>query len=140
METIFSLSGLPDVVRHFTRILGGRKVIALHGEMGAGKTTFVRAFCSAMGVQGIVNSPTFSLVNEYVTKDGQGICHMDWYRLNTADEVRQAGLEEYLYSGMICLVEWPERAPGLLPGDTIHAWLEVLDAETRRLSVPEPQS
>ena len=143
MEIVFHLSGLPDAAARFFAFVSGReaasapRVIALHGDMGAGKTTFSAALCAAMGVPGTVNSPTFSLVNEYLTRSGETLYHMDWYRLRDEAEALQAGMEEYLYSGAVCLVEWPERAPDLLPAGTLHAWLEVLGPETRRLTVNE---
>jgi tRNA threonylcarbamoyladenosine biosynthesis protein TsaE len=134
MEIVFTLPELPGVAARFLKSIPGQKVIALHGEMGAGKTTFSTAFCQAIGVRGTVNSPTFSLVNEYHTPSGMIIYHMDWYRLRDEAEALLAGMEEYLYSGALCLVEWPERAPGILPPDTLHAYLEVLDPQTRRFT------
>lgn len=135
MEIIFRLPGLSDAARLFLESIPGRRVIALHGEMGAGKTTFCAALCRAMGVAETVNSPTFSLVNEYHTLSGDILHHMDWYRLKDEEEALQAGMEEYLYSGSVCLVEWPERAPGLLPPDTVHVYLGVIDPQTRRLRI-----
>jgi len=133
MNVVFTLPELPEVAALFQKTVKGHRVIAVHGDMGAGKTTFISAFCKILGVGSTVHSPTFSLVNEYQTRDGEKICHMDWYRLKDESELVQAGLEEYLYSGMTCLIEWPERAPGILPEDTVHAYLEVVDPHTRRL-------
>ncbi len=135
MDIIYLLSGLPEIARDFLEVLGDRKVVALYGEMGAGKTTFTHTLARALGVDGHVASPTFSLVNEYRTKDGKVIYHMDWYRLKDEAEALHAGMEEYLYSGNLCLVEWPERAPGLLPPETVEVHLEVVDLGTRRLTV-----
>jgi tRNA threonylcarbamoyladenosine biosynthesis protein TsaE len=135
MDIVYSLEELPAVAARLLSETGSPCVIALHGPMGAGKTTFTHAFCSALGVVGNVSSPTFALVNEYRTRAGAGVYHMDWYRLRDEEEALRAGMEEYLYSGKTCLVEWPERAPGLLPEGTVHAWLEVLDPATRRLRV-----
>ena len=135
MEIVFTLAALPEAAARLLDQVKEGGVIALHGEMGAGKTTFSTAFCKALGVTGTVNSPTFSLVNEYRTPTGETIYHMDWYRLRDEAEAVQAGMEEYLYSGALCLVEWPERAPGILPPETHHVLLEVIDAQTRRLTL-----
>jgi tRNA threonylcarbamoyladenosine biosynthesis protein TsaE len=135
MDILFTLEELPKVARQFLQTLGSRKVIALYGEMGAGKTTFTHALAQALDVNGHVASPTFSLVNEYRTKEGGLIYHMDWYRLKDEAEALQAGMEEYLFSGNLCLVEWPARAPGLLPEGTVSVHLEVVDPLTRRLIV-----
>ena len=88
-----------------------------------------------MGVIGNVSSPTFALVNEYRTRAGETIYHMDWYRLKDEEEALRAGMEEYLYSGARCLVEWPDRAPRLLPPGTVHVFLEILGPETRKASL-----
>lgn len=133
MDMVFTLDELPFAASHCVKSLNGAKVLAFHGEMGAGKTTFIHAICEAMQVRGNVSSPTFALVNEYRTDAGDVIYHMDWYRLKDEAEALQAGMEEYLYSGRTCLVEWPDRAPDLLPENTVHLRLEVLDPRTRRL-------
>ena len=138
MNIVFTLPMLGEAADLFLEAVRGRRIIALHGEMGAGKTTFIGALCRTLGVESPVTSPTFPLVNEYVARGGERICHMDWYRLTGESEVVQAGLEEYLYSGMICLIEWSERAPGILPDNTVHAYLEILDPGTRRLVVSHP--
>lgn len=139
MDAVFTQAALPQVAKKFWQSLNKAKIIALHGEMGAGKTTFVHALCAARGVTDVVSSPTFALINEYKTPEGQIICHMDWYRLKDEAEAIQAGVEDALYSGALCLVEWPEKALGLLPEDTVHVCLEVLDRETRRLFIVEEE-
>jgi tRNA threonylcarbamoyladenosine biosynthesis protein TsaE len=135
MDIVYTLAELPSVASRFLETVSLPAVVAFHGDMGAGKTTFTHALCDAMGVLGNVSSPTFSLVNEYRTRDGATLYHMDWYRLKGPEEALQAGMEEYLYSGDTCLVEWPDRAPGILPEGTLHVRLEVLDPFTRRLRV-----
>lgn len=135
MDIVYSLEELPTVASRFLETVRMPAVIALHGEMGAGKTTFISTLGKVLGVVGHLSSPTFSLVNEYRTGSGVIIYHMDWYRLKGPEEAVMAGMEEYLFSGRTCLVEWPERAPGILPGDAIHVWLEVVDPFTRRLRV-----
>lgn len=134
MEFIFTLSELPDTIQQFLQQLSGSNVVAFHGQMGAGKTTFITALCKALGTTDAAGSPTFSIINQYKTTDGKTIYHMDWYRLKDEEEALQAGVEEALYSSHLCLVEWPERAAGLLPDDTLHIKLELTDKGKRRLT------
>ena len=133
MEVIFSLQEINEAALKVVEQLGNNKVIALHGEMGAGKTTFTNSFCKALGVIDVVSSPTFSIINEYELPDGERVCHMDWYRLNGAAEAVQAGVEERIISGDRCWIEWPERAAELLPDDTWFITLRAEDADTRHI-------
>ena len=133
MECIFTLSELEAAVQQFLPSLKAITVVAFHGQMGAGKTTFISALCKALGTTDTAGSPTFSIINQYTTGNGQTIYHMDWYRLKDEEEALQAGVEEALYSGHLCLVEWPEMAAGLLPDDTLHVKLELIDEGKRRL-------
>jgi tRNA threonylcarbamoyladenosine biosynthesis protein TsaE len=108
--------------------------------MGSGKTTFIHALCNVKNVKDAVGSPTFSIINEYVFDDNGRvgkIYHIDLYRLKDIEEVRQAGVEDCFYSGNICLVEWPEKAGSLLPDDSMHVQIEVIDAETRRIKITD---
>jgi tRNA threonylcarbamoyladenosine biosynthesis protein TsaE len=130
MERRYSLPEIQDVARALLQAHGDRKVFALHGEMGAGKTTFVHALAEVLGVSSPVSSPTYALIHEYAYGT-ESMYHMDWYRLQDEEEALQAGIEEVLNSGQRCLVEWPERAAGLLPDDTLHIYLRVEDAQTR---------
>ena len=106
--------------------------------MGAGKTTFIHALCDAKGVKDVVGSPTFSIINEYVY-DCEGtkrpLFHMDLYRLNSEEEAQRAGVEDALYNGHLCMVEWPEKAPGIFPDGTVHVYIELLDTQSRRLKI-----
>lgn len=114
----------------------GKTVFAFHGSMGAGKTTLIHALCAEKGVQDVVGSPTFSIINEYAyTCEGtpKAIFHMDLYRLKDEEEARQAGVEDVLYSGHICLVEWPEKAPAIFPDDTVHVFIETIGDKIRKL-------
>jgi tRNA threonylcarbamoyladenosine biosynthesis protein TsaE len=95
--------------------------------MGSGKTTLVKAFCGALGCPDSVSSPTFTIVNEYLSGTGEPVYHFDLYRTNSAAELRDLGFEDYLYSGSYCFIEWPEKAAGLLPGNEVAVTLEVTE-------------
>ena len=114
MEFVFSLDKIDTAVAHFFDSKPN-KVVLFNGLMGAGKTTFIKALCKSLGVQDITSSPTFSLVNEYKTPDEQRIYHFDLYRIHAEVEALDMGIEEYLYSGNWCFIEWPEKIPNLLP-------------------------
>jgi tRNA threonylcarbamoyladenosine biosynthesis protein TsaE len=135
MDLKFSLQNINPAAKVFLSAIDKNKVIALHGEMGAGKTTFVHAVCEAMGVTDTIGSPTFSIINQYQTADNTIIYHIDMYRLKDEEEAIQTGVEDCLYSGNYCFVEWPEKAPGIFPGDTLHVHIVPVDNETRKLTI-----
>lgn len=135
MEIIFALDKIKEAALEFLSAIGQRKVIALHGEMGAGKTTFTHALCDVLGVQGGVSSPTFSIINEYALAGGKTIYHLDLYRLKDEEEALAAGVEDCFYSGNLCLVEWPEKAPGLFPPDAVHCHLTIKGNNERMLRI-----
>jgi len=138
MELSFSLDTIGDAARQCWEMNGDITVFALHGEMGAGKTTFIHALCDLKGVKDVVGSPTFSIINEYnYSEKGQErkIFHIDLYRLRDEEEASRAGVEDCLYSGHICLLEWPEKAPGLLPPDAVHLYLTTTGPTTRKLII-----
>ena len=138
MELSFSLETIADAARQCWEMNAGTAVFALHGEMGAGKTTFIHALCDLKGVKDVVGSPTFSIINEYnYSEKGEEkkIFHIDLYRLRDEEEASRAGVEDCLYSGHICLLEWPEKAPGIFPENTVHVYLELVDSETRRIKI-----
>ncbi len=138
MEQVFTTSGINQTAAAFWKAVSPKKVIAFHGSMGAGKTTFIHALCEAKKVKDATGSPTFSIINEYRFEEDRiekKIYHMDLYRLKDEEEAMQAGVEDCLYSGDICLVEWPEKAPGLFPPDTVHVFIEAIDSDTRRLII-----
>lgn len=135
MELTFALSELPDVVRKVLEKTGTGKVFAFYGELGAGKTTFIHELCRQMGVDSGLSSPTFSIINEYITENNKVICHMDLYRLKNAMEAVDAGVEECLMSGNTCLVEWPEIISSILPEDTVHCKISLISADQRKLQI-----
>lgn len=135
MELIFNLTNIKQAAQQFNLLTAGYCVFALHGEMGAGKTTFVQAVCALDMVEDTVSSPTYSIINEYVTKQGALIYHLDLYRLKSEGEALNAGVEDYLYSGNRCFVEWPEKAPGIFPDNTLHITLSTIDSNTRKLKI-----
>jgi len=121
----------------FFELVKGRRKFALYGDIGAGKTTFVQAFCQRLGVQDAVTSPTFALVNAYrlPQSDEQEafVYHLDLYRLETVEETLDIGIEDYLYDENYCLVEWPQLIEGLLPADVVRIKLEILEHSKRKL-------
>ncbi len=114
-----------------------KRVYRLEGKMGAGKTTFTKMLCESMGSKDIVNSPTFAIVNVYEDAQGDDIYHFDCYRLQTLHEALDLGAEEYLYSGRYCFVEWAENIEELMPQDTVTIKIDVLDNDTRQLTITE---
>jgi tRNA threonylcarbamoyladenosine biosynthesis protein TsaE len=136
-EWIFEEDRPGDVPSGILAACGDALAIAFHGPMGAGKTTLIRHLCHALGVSDRVNSPTFSLVNEYHGRDGIVVHHIDLYRLSGEEEAVHAGIGEVLESGGNCFVEWPERAPGILPPGTRHLFLEALPDGRRRVRLTD---
>jgi tRNA threonylcarbamoyladenosine biosynthesis protein TsaE len=135
MDVNFSLESINEAAKVFLEAIGERKVIALHGQMGAGKTTFVHAICDVLNVNDTVSSPTFSIINEYHSAEGKVIYHLDLYRLKDDLEAINAGVEDCFYSGNLCLVEWPEITPALFPDDTVHCYLSVSGEKDRKLEI-----
>ena len=138
MEWVFPLENISAVAKEFWQAIKDRTVIAFHGEMGAGKTTFIHALCDAKGVRDAVGSPTFSIINEYEYNcEGTKriLFHIDLYRLSSEEEVFRAGVEDCLNSGYTCLVEWPEKAPGIFPPDTLNVFIDLVNEKTRRLKI-----
>lgn len=122
---IDSLAALPDVAKAILDSLNGRCVVLLHAPMGGGKTTLVRAVAAVMGSQDNVTSPTFAIVNEYVVGDKSSIYHFDMYRIERIEEAIDLGFEEYVESGNLCFIEWPERVEALLPEEAMLVRIEV---------------
>ena len=127
MEIIIdSLEHINDAAREFVDVMGGNKVFAFYGKMGAGKTTFIKAVCEVLGVTDVINSPTFAIVNEYLDGNEKPIYHFDFYRIKKEEEVYDMGYEDYVYSGNLCFMEWPELIEDLLPEDAVHSYLTYL--------------
>src|SRR5882672_11316099 len=136
MELKFSLDTIREIATRFWKLVGEARVFAVHGEMGAGKTTFIHALCEARGVKDPVTSPTFSIINEYnYTENGinKQIFHLDLYRLKDEDEAIRAGVEDCFYNDSICLIEWPEKASGILPYGSLHIYITATDSASRKL-------
>ncbi len=134
--TIQNLDALPGAARDFIEDMGDRTVVALHGEMGAGKTTFINALCKELGVESDPTaSPTFALVNEYRSDTtAELIYHFDLYRLESLDEALDMGMEDYLDCGAVCLIEWPDIVDPMLPDDTIDLTITVNPDGSRTLA------
>lgn len=133
MESIYTLEEIEDVAKKFISFISDKKVIALHGNLGAGKTNFVQAICKQLNVHEVVSSPTFAIIHQYKTKSDENIFHLDLYRVKDEQEAIQAGVEECLYSGDRCFVEWPEKIFSLLPLETVQVFIEIVDSKTRKL-------
>ena len=136
---IESLKNINFTARKFIEQIGNRKVFAFNGKMGAGKTTFIKAICEELGVKETVNSPTFSIVNEYEASDGRIIYHFDCYRINKIQEALDMGAEEYLYSGHLCFIEWSENIAPILPESLVKVDIEELENGERVVNIsPAP--
>ena len=131
---ILDIENIKEVAKRFVEEIGERRVFAFYGKMGAGKTTFIKALCEELGVEDVITSPTFAIINEYGTPDGQSIYHFDFYRIKKIEEVYDMGYEDYFYSGALCLIEWPELIEDLLPEDAVRVTIEALPAGERSIT------
>lgn len=127
---ISAIDELPELARKLLSFANEERVFVFYGEMGAGKTTFIKALCEQLGVADTVSSPTFSIVNEYESPRGN-VYHFDFYRLKDQSEAFDLGYEDYLYSGQYCLIEWPEKIPDLIPPRVVKVRLELIDEDKR---------
>ena len=138
MKHSIQIAGLEDLeraAREFLKEIGDRTLVAFYAPMGAGKTTFTTAVCKVLGVQeDAVSSPTFAIVNEYRTADGNPLFHFDFYRIERLEEALDIGLYDYLDSGCLCLLEWPENIEDLLPEETLKVAINVNPDGSRTLS------
>ena len=134
--SIKSLADIDSSAAEFLRLTEGRRLIAFYAPMGAGKTTFITAICRALGVRDdAVASPTFAIVNEYLSASGESIYHFDFYRITKDAEALDIGLYDYLDSGSLCLMEWPEKIDEILPEGTVKVYIEELPDKSRILSI-----
>ena len=128
------LEHIGEAARQFVSQIGEQRVFAFYGSMGAGKTTFIKAICEALGVEDVITSPTFAIVNEYTAGDGMPVYHFDFYRIKKLEEVYDMGYEDYFYSGALCFIEWPELMEELLPLDAVKVRIAENPDGTRTVS------
>ena len=133
MELTFSLNEIENSAKQFIAYLKDKKVVAFSGNLGAGKTTFIKELCNQLGVKENVTSPTFSIINQYTTVNNSTIFHIDLYRVKDEEEALNAGVEESIYSGDVCFIEWPEKLISLLPEDTVDVFMEAVNESKRKL-------
>lgn len=132
---ITSLENIEQIAKEFIAKMGDNKLFAFYGEMGVGKTTFIKQLCKQLGVDGEITSPTFSLVNEYHTSEENILFHFDFYRIENPEEALDFGLYEYLDSGNICLMEWPEMIEDLLPEETVKVAITLNNDSSRTIKI-----
>ena len=139
MEIVFTLEDIEATANHFLQICGDGKVFAFSGDLGAGKTTFINSLCKNLGVEESITSPTYAIIQEYVSVNNNIIYHIDLYRIKSRMEAMEAGIEDCLNSNEICMVEWPERVPDIFPNNTIFTSIEILSAYERKLIITLPR-
>ena len=132
--TIKSLDTIHEAAKEFVNGMDDGKVFAFYGKMGAGKTTFIKALCEILGVEDVITSPTFAIINEYTDGNDDPIYHFDFYRIKKLEEVYDMGYEDYFYSGNLCLLEWPELIEEILPENVIKVTIEEQPDGTRKLT------
>lgn len=133
---INSLDSIRESAKAFLAAMDDRTVFAFHGQMGAGKTTFIKAICEELGVEDVINSPTFAIINEYRSETtGELIYHFDFYRINKLSEAEDIGTEDYFYSGALCFIEWPEKIEDLLLGDVVEVTIKENPDGTRTVEI-----
>ena len=126
-----SISSINSAAKQLIKHLNNYNIVAMYGEMGAGKTTLIKAVCNNLDVIDTVTSPTFSLINEYNTEKGQKIYHLDFYRIENIEEIYDFGYEEYFYSNNLCFIEWPEKIKDHLPESTLNVIIKIVSKNKR---------
>jgi tRNA threonylcarbamoyladenosine biosynthesis protein TsaE len=139
MEIFFYIDEIEKTAKEFLKITDGYKVFAFSGELGSGKTTFITALCKQLEVTETVSSPTYSIIQEYVTHQNKVIYHIDLYRIKNSKEAIETGIEDCLNSNEICMVEWPEKAPEIFPEKTIFSNFEIIFSNKRKLIIELPR-
>jgi tRNA threonylcarbamoyladenosine biosynthesis protein TsaE len=130
----FDLDSIDSTAADLLHLFPGKRVFAIYGEMGAGKTTFIKALCRNLGAGEFITSPTFAIVNEYTDNKGKKYFHFDFYRIEKIEEALDMGYEDYFFSDSMCFIEWPEIVESLLPEETVRLVLTVLDNGNRQLT------
>ena len=136
---IESLSKLPEIASNIIEHLNlkvemqNNNCIAFYGEMGAGKTTLIKELCKQFGVSDITSSPSFSLINEYLSRENKSIFHFDFYRINHIEEAYDIGYEDYFFSGQYCFIEWPEMIDSLLPDNVVNVYIDAEEGSSNRV-------
>ena len=131
---INDIEHIHEAAREFIEHIGDCRVFAFYGKMGAGKTTFVKAICEELGVEDVITSPTFAIINEYTQPDGSPLFHFDFYRIKKLEEVYAMGYEDYFYSGALCFIEWPELIEDILPDDAVRVSITEQEDGSRLVS------
>jgi ATPase, YjeE family len=135
---IDNLETIREAAKAFIAKMDDRTVFAFHGSMGSGKTTFIKAICEELGVEDVINSPTFAIINEYRSEiTGELIYHFDFYRINKLSEAEDVGSSDYFYSGALCFIEWPEKIEDLLPGDVVNVFISENTDGTRTVEIKQ---
>jgi tRNA threonylcarbamoyladenosine biosynthesis protein TsaE len=135
MQFTFTSADINIAAESIWEVAKHKKVWAFYAAMGSGKTTFIHALCDVLQVTSTVGSPTYSIINEYSSEEIGIVYHMDWYRLKDEEEALQAGVEDTLLTGKLCLVEWPEKAEALLPAETLKIRIAIIDEDTRQITL-----
>ena len=131
---INDIEHIHEAAREFIEHIGDCRVFAFYGKMGAGKTTFVKAICEELGVEDVITSPTFAIINEYTQPDGSPLFHFDFYRIKKLEEVYDMGYEDYFYSDALCFIEWPELIEDILPDDAVRVSITEQEDGSRLVS------
>lgn len=137
MELIYNIEDIENAAKNFIAYVKNKKVFAFHGNLGTGKTTFIKAVGKQLGVKENVSSPTFSIINQYNYQKNKTIFHIDLYRIKDNEEAMNAGVEECVYSGNVCFIEWPERV-SFLPLDIVNVFIEFISERERKLMCKLP--
>ena len=123
------ISELNEISQSIINRIGDKDIICFYGEMGVGKTTFIKEICKKLGVEDVVSSPTFSIINEYLTENNESVYHFDFYRIEKEEEAFDIGYEEYFYQGNLCLIEWPEKISSIIPENIIKVQITRSDEQ-----------